>query len=151
VSPGGFVLSLYLGLMPLAPFIEHRPKIVAPALCGDVSDVNGAPIKNASVAAMWADFGTSTKTNELGQWSFGAGTGPHWMEIEAEGFETFIFDYVDQAEPHDSGGDKPAFTLPPKNAKCAVPIHVRLAPKGSSAGSVSLDTNTNSTTRKKSQ
>jgi hypothetical protein len=121
------------------PAQEKRPKIATPVLCGVVTDLIGSPIAKASVAAMWADFGTDTKTDQSGRWSFGRGTGPQWMNVDAEGFETFIFDYVDKADPNNNGADKPAFIRPPKDASCPSPIYVRLAPNGSHKGFVTLD------------
>ena len=61
------------------------------------------------------------------------------MKVDAEGFETFIFDYVDKAAPKSDGGDKPAFIVNPKDGTCPVPIFVRLAPRDSAAGFVTLD------------
>ncbi len=118
---------------------EKRPKIATSVLCGVVTDLAGAPIAKATVAAMWMDFGTSTKTDQSGRWSFGPGAGPHWMKVEAEGFETFIFDYVDKADPKSNGAEKPAFIMPTNDNACPTPIYVRLAPGNSNAGFVTLD------------
>jgi len=63
------------------------------------------------------------------------------MMIQADGYETFIFDYVDKEDPKNTGADKPMFTLAPKDRTCPVPIYVRLASKGLAGGFVSLDPN----------
>jgi hypothetical protein len=118
-------LAIFLTMTCSLPAQEKRPKIAASVLCGVVTDLAGAPIPKARVAAMWGDFGTSTNTDQSGRWSFGKGTGPHWMTVDAEGFQTFIFDYVDKAEPKNSGADKPAFIVHPKDGTCPTPIYVR--------------------------
>lgn len=133
------VLTILLMMTPFLPAREKRPKIATSVLCGVVTDLAGAPIAKATVAAMWADFGTSNKTDQSGRWSFGPGAGPHWMEVEAEGFETFTFDYVDKADPKSDGAEKPAFTKPANDGACPTPIYVRLAPSNSNAGFVTLD------------
>jgi hypothetical protein len=61
------------------------------------------------------------------------------MKVDGDGFETFIFDYVDKEDPKDSGADKPAFMLPAKDRACPSPIYVRLAPRNSNKGFVTLD------------
>jgi len=129
--------SLVLIVSPAAK--EKRPSISTSVLCGVVTDLAGTPIPKASVAAMWADFGSSQRTDESGRWSFGSGSGPHWMKVDGDGFETFIFDYVDKEDPKDSGADKPAFMLPAKDRACPSPIYVRLAPRNSNKGFVTLD------------
>ena len=64
------------------------------------------------------DLGTSNKTDQSGRWFFGPGVGPRWIEVEAEGFETFIFDYVDKADPKSNGAEKPAFIRPKNGGAC---------------------------------
>ncbi len=130
-------MSLVLMASPAAK--QKRPRITTSVLCGVVTDLAGLPISKASVAAMWADFGSSQRTDESGRWSFGSGSGPHWMKIDGDGFETFLFDYVDKEDPKDSGADKPAFMLPAKDQACPLPIYVRLAPRDSNKGFVTLD------------
>ena len=61
------------------------------------------------------------------------------MRVNAEGFETFIFDYVDKADPKGTGADKPAFTMPAREGACPTPIYVRLAPRDATNGFVTLD------------
>jgi hypothetical protein len=133
------VLAIFLMMTSSLAAKERRPKVATSVLCGVVTDLAGAPIAKAKVAAMWADFGTGTKTDQSGQWSFGPGLGPHWMKVEAEGFETFIFDYVDKEDPKSNGAEKPAFIRPAINGACPTPIYVRLAPGNSNAGFVTLD------------
>jgi hypothetical protein len=133
------VLPIFLTMTPFLSAQSKRPKIATSMLCGVVTDLAGAPIAKATVAAMWADFGTSNETDQSGRWSFGRGTGPHWMKVDAEGFETFIFDYVDKADPKSNGAEKPAFIVPAKDSVCPTPIYVRLAPSNSDDGFVTLD------------
>ena len=128
---------------------EVKPRIATAVLCGIVTDLSGMPVAKAEVAAMWADFGTSQQTDELGRWSFGSGAGPHWMMVDGVGFETLIFDYVDQAAPKSSGADKPAFILPGMDHACPKPIFVRLAPRSSKAGFVTLDPKQDNSKKKK--
>jgi hypothetical protein len=123
----------------LAQGADKRPKIVAPALCGVVTTLSGVPIEKASVAAMWADFGTSTRTDAQGRWNFGSGVGPHWINVQADGFEQFIFDYAEPGKEKDNGADKPAFIRTPKDTDCSKPIYIRLAPKGATNSFVTLD------------
>ncbi|MFP5226802.1 MAG: carboxypeptidase-like regulatory domain-containing protein [Acidobacteriota bacterium] len=133
------VLSIFSILTASLRAQEKRPKIATSVLCGVVTDLAGEPISKATVAAMWMDFGTSNETDQSGRWSFGPGTGPHWMKVEAAGFETFLFDYVDKADPKSNGAEKPAFILPRNDGPCPTPIYVRLAPTSSNAGFVTLD------------
>jgi len=133
------VLAILLTVTSSVPAQEKRPKIATSTLCGIVTDLAGAPIAKATVAAMWMDFGTSDMTDSSGRWSFGSGTGPHWMEVKAEGFETFIFDYVDRADPKSNGAEKPAFIKPTNDGPCPIPIYVRLGPRNSNAGFVTLN------------
>ena len=134
-------VGAFFSIPSIAQKQQARQKIVAPVLCGIVTDLTGQPVAKATVAAMWADFGTSQQVDELGRWSFGANAGPHWMRLESEGFETFIFDFVDQADPKDNGADKPAFIPSPHGKACTKPIYVRLAPANSNVGFVTLDLN----------
>jgi hypothetical protein len=132
------VLTIFLMMTSSLPAQEKRPKIATSVLCGVVTDLAGVPIAKATVSAMWMDFGTGNKTDQSGRWSFGP-AGPHWMKVDAEGFETFIFDYVDKADPKSNGAEKPAFTMPANDGACPTPIYVRLAPSNSNAGFVTLD------------
>jgi len=133
------IIAISLTMTPSLVAQEKRPQIATSVLCGVVTDLAGKPVAKATIAAMWADFGSSQWTDESGRWSFGRGAGPHWMKVDGDGFETFIFDYVDQAEPKNNGADKPAFIQPAKDAACPTPIYVRLAPRNSNAGFVTLD------------
>jgi hypothetical protein len=133
------IIATSLALTVSLPAQEKRPRIATSVLCGVVTDLAGVPITKATVAAMWADFGSSQRTDESGRWSFGRGTGPHWIKVDGDGFETFIFDYIDKEDPKNNGADKPAFMLPAKDGACSTPIYVRLAPHNSSTGFVTLD------------
>lgn len=133
------ILAIFSMMASSLVAAERRPKIETSVLCGVVTDLAGSPIAKGTVAAMWADFGTGTKTDQLGRWNFGSGVGPHWIKVDAEGYETFIFDYVDKADPKSSGGEKPGFIRPLKDGECPTPIYVRLAIRNSDAGFVTLD------------
>ena len=134
------ILSILLCGTALAVHAEtKRPQISAPVLCGVVTTTSTKPVVNAEVAAMWADFGTSQQTDAQGRWSFGPHAGPHWMQIQADGFEPFIFDYVETGNEKDSGADKPAFIRTPEGLSCKQSIHVWLAPQGSKNGFVTVD------------
>jgi hypothetical protein len=116
-----------------------RPRITTAGLCGVVTDLEGMPIANATVSAMFADFGTSQQTDDGGRWNFGRGAGPHWMKVEDDGFHTFLFDYVDKENEKSNGADNPAFLQKPKDKSCLTPIYVRLAPVYRKAGMVTLN------------
>jgi len=91
----------------------ERPKIAAAGLCGVVTDLTGEPVEKATVTAMFGDSSTSEETDKGGNWNFGRGVGPHWVQVEGRGMQTF--------EP------------------CANPIYVRLAPMNHKRGLVTLD------------
>jgi hypothetical protein len=116
-----------------------RPHIVTSSLCGVVTDLSGMPIKKATVTAMFADSSASQDTDEAGRWSFGSGAGPHWVEVEGSGYQTFQFDYVDKDHPKSNGADNPALLSTPADGACTTPIYVRLAPMNHKVGFVSLD------------
>jgi len=134
-----FILAILLMMASSLVAEERRTRIETSVLCGVLTDLAGTPIAKGTIAAMWADFGTATKTDQSGRWTFGSGAGPHWMKVDAEGYETFIFDYVDKADPKSNGAEKPAFIMPGKDGACPTPIYVRLAPRNSDAGFVTLD------------
>jgi hypothetical protein len=116
----------------------ERPRIAAPGLCGVVTDLAGVPVEKATVTAMFGDSSTSQETGKAGQWSFGSKAGPHWMQVEGRGFQTFEFDYVDK-EGQKSGPDNSAFLSRSTGEPCAAAIYVRLAPLNHKRGLVTLD------------
>jgi Carboxypeptidase regulatory-like domain len=116
-----------------------RPRIAAAGLCGVVTDLAGEPIAKATVTAMFGDSSTSQETDDAGNWSFGRGAGPHWMQVEGRGYQTFQFDYVDKSDQKNGGADNSGFLSRPKGEPCAAPIYVRLAPLNHKAGMVTLD------------
>ncbi len=117
----------------------ERPRIAAAGLCGVVTDLTGAPVEKATVTAMFGDASTSQETDKAGQWNFGRGAGPHWMQVEGRGLQTFEFDYVDKEGQKSSGADNSAFLSRPKGEPCAAPIYVRLAPLNHKRCLVNLD------------
>ena len=117
----------------------ERPRIAAAGLCGVVTDLAGVPVEKATVTAMFGDASTSQETDKAGQWNFGRGAGPHWMQVEGRGFQTFEFDYVDKEGQKIGGADNTAFLSRPKGEPCAAPIYVRLAPLNHKRGLVTLD------------
>jgi hypothetical protein len=117
----------------------ERPRIAAAGLCGVVTDLTGEPVEKATVTAMFGDSSTSQETDKAGNWSFGRGAGPHWVQIEGRGFQTFEFDYVDKEGQKIGGADNTAFLSRPKGEPCANPIYVRLAPLNHKRGLVTLD------------
>ena len=123
----------------VSPAVAGRPRIVAAGLCGVVTDLTGKPIEKATVTAMFGDSSTSQETDKAGNWSFGRKAGPHWMEVEGRGYQTFEFDYVEKGDLKDSGADNSAFLSRPQGGSCATPIYVRLAPLNHKAGMVTLD------------
>jgi Carboxypeptidase regulatory-like domain len=122
-----------------SPADAGRPRVTTSVLCGVVTDLAGNPIEKATVTAMFANSSASQETDKAGQWNFGRGAGPHWMQVEGRGFQTFEFDYVDKEEQKSSGADNPAFLSKPKDGSCPTPIYVRLAPLNHKAGLVTLD------------
>jgi hypothetical protein len=131
------VASFYSLMIPAAQ--AERPRIAAAGLCGVVTDLAGEPVEKATVTAMFGDSSTSQETDKTGQWSFGRGAGPHWMQVEGRGFQTFEFDYVDKEGQKIGGADNTAFLSRPKGEPCANPIYVRLAPLNHKRGLVTLD------------
>ncbi len=134
-------ILLGVGCVALMGFPAHagRPRIIASGLCGVVTDQAGKPVEHATVTAMFANFSTSQETDADGHWSFGRGAGPHRMEVEGSGYQTFQFDYVDKADQKSTGADNPEFLTRPKDAACLTPIYVRLAPLNHKSGMVTLD------------
>jgi hypothetical protein len=131
------VASFYSLMIPAAQ--AERPRIAAAGLCGVVTDLAGVPVEKATVTAMFGDSSTSQETDKTGQWSFGRGAGPHWVQVEGRGFQTFEFDYVDKEGQKIGGADNTAFLSRPKGEPCANPIYVRLAPLNHKRGLVTLD------------
>jgi hypothetical protein len=119
---------------------QPRPRIVAPQLCGVLTDLSGVPITKAKVAAMVADVGSSVSTDESGRWGFAGDAGTRWIMIDVHGFEPLIFDYSTNSKKKKNIGDEPAFVRGAgANDLCRTPIHVRLAIAGSKKGVVTLD------------
>ncbi|HSY35213.1 MAG TPA: carboxypeptidase-like regulatory domain-containing protein [Acidobacteriaceae bacterium] len=114
-------------------------RITAAGLCGVVTDLAGVPVEKATVTAMFGDTSKSQETDKAGQWNFGRGVGPHWMQVEGRGLQTFEFDYVDKAGQKSGGADNSDFLSRPKGEPCATPIYVRLAPLNHKRGLVTLD------------
>jgi hypothetical protein len=119
--------------------MAERPRIAAAGLCGVVTDLTGMPVEKATVTAMFGDSSTSQETDKAGQWSFGRGVGPHRMQVEGRGMQTFEFDYVDKEGQKTGGADNSAFLSRPTGEPCANPIYVRLAPLNHKRGLVTLD------------
>jgi hypothetical protein len=117
----------------------ERPRIAAAGLCGVVTDLAGVPVEKATVTAMFGDSSTSQETDKAGQWSFGRGAGPHWIQVEGRGLQTFEFDYVDKDGQKSGGADNSGFLSKPMGESCATPIYVRLAPLNHKRGLVTLD------------
>ena len=118
----GLFAIFALSLSVIAQEECSAPKIAAQSQCGVVTDLKGSPIQGAKVAVMWADVGSSTKTNMKGEWGFlSKGKRQGWILVDAHGFQPLHFDY---STSKDSTG------------KCEQPIYIRLAPAGSSCGSI---------------
>ncbi len=117
----------------------ERPRIAAAGLCGVVTDLQSKPIEKATVTATFGNSSTSQETDKAGNWSFGRGVGPHWMEVEGSGYQTFQFDYIEKGDQKNGRVDNSAFLSRPKGEPCAAPIYVRLAPLNRKAGLVTLD------------
>ena len=117
----------------------ERPRIAAAGLCGVVTDLTGEPVEKATVTAMFGDSSTSEETDKGGNWNFGRGVGPHWVQVEGRGMQTFEFDYVDKEGQKIGGADNTGFLSTPKGEPCANPIYVRLAPMNHKKGLVTLD------------
>jgi len=125
--------------LTVSPARAGRPRITTPALCGVVTDLAGEPVEKATVTAMFGDSSTSQETDKAGQWNFGRGAGPHWVQVEGRGLQTFEFDYVDKGGQKSGGADNSGFLSKPKGEPCANPIYVRLAPMNHKRGLVTLD------------
>jgi Carboxypeptidase regulatory-like domain len=136
-APSFFIVALFALTVPAAQ--AGRSRVVAPALCGVVTDLAGEPVEKATVTAMFGDSSTSQETDKAGQWSFGHGVGPHWVQVEGRGLQTFEFDYVDKEGQKSGGADNTAFLSRPKGEPCVAPIYVRLAPLNHKRGLVTLD------------
>ena len=134
-----FLLIVAAFALTVSPADAGRPRVTTSVLCGVVTDLTGKPIEKATVTAMFGDSSTSQETDKAGNWSFGRGAGPHWMEVEGSGYQTFQFDYVEKGDQTSSGADNSAFLSRPKGGSCATPIYVRLAPLNRKAGLVTLD------------
>jgi len=132
------MIAALLALMIPAAQAE-RPRIAAAGLCGVVTDLTGEPVEKATVTAMFGDSSTSEETDKAGNWNFGRGVGPHWVQVEGRGLQTFEFDYVDKEGQKSGGADNTAFLSRPKGEPCAAPIYVRLAPLNRKRGLVTLD------------
>ena len=132
------MIAALLALMIPAAQAE-RPRIAAAGLCGVVTDLTGEPVEKATVTAMFGDSSTSEETDKAGNWNFGRGVGPHWVQVEGRGLQTFEFDYVDKEGQKSGGADNTAFLSRPKGEPCAAPIYVRLAPLNHKRGLVTLD------------
>jgi len=117
----------------------ERPRIAAAGLCGVVTDLTGEPVEKATVTAMFGDSSTSEETDKGGNWNFGRGVGPHWVQVEGRGMQTFEFDYVDKEGQKSGGADNTAFLSRRRGEPCVNPIYVRLAPLNHKRGLVTLD------------
>jgi hypothetical protein len=131
----GSALFLVLSYSAIAQEECSYSKTVARSQCGVVTDMNGAPIKGAKVAVMWADVGSSTETNSKGEWGFlSKGKRQGWILVDAHGFQALHFDYS---------------TSKDSTEKCEQPIYIRLAPAGGSCSSIAtLDPSKGLNTRK---
>ena len=135
----GTLLTLASGVV-MAQVRDVRPKIVAPELCGVVTDSSGVPVAKAEVSAMVADFGSFVTSDASGKWGFAGETGSRWVMVKADGFETLIFDYRVSGTQKKVPQDQPAFICGAgQNDWCKKPIYVRLVITGSSKGFVTLN------------
>jgi Carboxypeptidase regulatory-like domain len=133
------LLIVALFALAVTPAQAGRPRIAAAGLCGVVTDLAGEPVEKATVTAMFGDASTSQETDKSGQWNFGSKAGPHWMQVEGRGLQTFEFDYVDKEGQKGTGANNSAFLPKPRGEACMTPIYVRLAPLNHKRGLVTLD------------